>query len=94
MNFSASPSYICECYLEHRAGRIRQSKSALAMAKQTYAVLGSPRDALFFYRTSAYLKRTSPEDYSDLLPEPWEYYRDNAERISGSFSALSSEIKI
>ncbi|MBQ6360689.1 MAG: AAA family ATPase [Lachnospiraceae bacterium] len=89
-----SLSYICECFLEHKTGRIRQSRSALEMAKQTYAVLGSPRDALYFFRAAAYLKRTSPEDYSDLLPEPWEYYRDNADRISDSFSALSSEIKI
>ena len=89
-----SLSYICECFLEHKTGRIRQSRSALEMAKQTYAVLGSPRDALYFFRAAAYLKRTSPEDYSDLLPEPWEYNRDNADRISDSFSALSSEIKI
>ncbi len=89
-----SLSYICECFLEHKTGRIRQSRSALEMARQTYAVLGSPRDALYFFRAAAYLKRTSPDDFTDLLPEPWEYYRDNAERISNSYSALSSEIKI
>lgn len=84
-----SLSYVCESFVQYKLGDFPGSLEALRFADRTYGILDSPRDALFYYAISAYLKKKEPDVYGEVLPAESEFYRTKAAAIRDQYAHTS-----